>query len=100
MFFLHVYFLLCTVPPSKSNCWKYFTQSSKGVKCNLCQQIIKTSGNTTNLRFHLIRIIHPKLQFEKKHKKTDLDTSGSEPREANTESSTSKQRNMVINMYI
>jgi len=65
-------FFLYTVPPSRSEYWKYFIRTNEGGKCNICQKIIKTSGNTTNLRVHLTRA-HPKLQFQMKDK-TDTDT--------------------------
>jgi len=39
-------------PPSKL--WKTFTKINQILaKCNLCNQIIKTSGNTSNLKAHL-----------------------------------------------
>lgn len=44
--------------PSRSNFWKFFIKSVDGGKCKICQQTVKTAGNTTNLRFHLIRS-HP-----------------------------------------
>lgn len=39
----------------KSIVWKYFTKTGghKFSQCNLCDKIIKTSGNTTNLKCHL-----------------------------------------------
>lgn len=51
--------LYFTVPP-KSNSWRYFIKSAEGGKCKLCQQTVKTAGNTTNLRFHLKRS-HPDI---------------------------------------
>lgn len=44
----------------KCTFWKHFVKSSEGAKCKVCQQFIKTSGNTTNLRYHLQRK-HPDL---------------------------------------
>lgn len=77
------------MPPSRSEYWKYFIRTSEGCgKCNICQKIIKTSGNTTNLRVHLTRA-HPKLQFQMKDK-TDIDTT-------DTDFSTSaKQRKIIV----
>lgn len=76
--------------PSKSDCWKYFIRTNEGGKCNICQKVIKTSGNTTNLRFHLIRT-HPKLQFQVKSR--DTDTKGS------MKSSTSTKQGEVMVIY-
>lgn len=56
--------MYCAVSPPKSECWKYFTRTIEGGRCNICQQIIKTAGNTTNLHFHLNRT-HPKLQMKR-----------------------------------
>lgn len=37
----------------KSELWKYFLKVSKTeAKCKVCAKIIKTSGNTTNLKSH------------------------------------------------
>lgn len=37
----------------KSDLWKYFLKLSKTeAKCKVCAKIIKTSGNTTNLKSH------------------------------------------------
>lgn len=40
---------------SKSIVWKYFIRTDTGGKCKLCQMIVKTGGNTTNLKNHLKR---------------------------------------------
>ncbi|XP_066587665.1 E3 SUMO-protein ligase ZBED1-like [Prorops nasuta] len=41
--------------PLKTLIWKYFVNFPNGGKCKICQQEIKTSGNTTNLKLHLKR---------------------------------------------
>jgi hypothetical protein len=42
------------ISPRFSQVWEYFTESgSKRAKCHKCQEIIKTSGNTTNMISHL-----------------------------------------------
>ncbi|XP_029672945.1 zinc finger BED domain-containing protein 1-like, partial [Formica exsecta] len=64
-------------PPSKSNYWKYFIRINEGGKCNICQQIIKTSGNTTNLRFHLMRT-HPKIHLQMKNSRADTNVTSTE----------------------
>lgn len=35
--------------------WKHFVKNDDGGTCKLCQQNVKTSGNTTNLRRHIER---------------------------------------------
>lgn len=79
------------VPPKipKSDVWKFFIRTSEGGRCNICQQVIKTSG-TTNLRFHLIRS-HPKIQFQMKNK-ANTDTTDA------TNSSTKRRKVMVRNV--
>lgn len=41
--------------PPKSNFWQYFEKrsGSQFATCRLCQKIIKTSGNTSNLKCHI-----------------------------------------------
>uniref|UniRef100_A0A1B6BWX9 BED-type domain-containing protein n=1 Tax=Clastoptera arizonana TaxID=38151 RepID=A0A1B6BWX9_9HEMI len=40
--------------PPKSDVWRYFTRTSKQeAKCNFCSKLLKTSGNTSNLKSHL-----------------------------------------------
>lgn len=48
--------------PPKSTVWQYFIKTQTGGKCKICQQEVKGSGNTTNLKFHLERS-HPKLEM-------------------------------------
>ncbi|KAG8040803.1 hypothetical protein G9C98_001791 [Cotesia typhae] len=43
-----------TTSKNKSKAWEYFTPiTSNSARCKFCQGIIKTAGNTTNLRCHL-----------------------------------------------
>ncbi|XP_066590577.1 E3 SUMO-protein ligase ZBED1-like [Prorops nasuta] len=42
--------------PRGSAVWKYFVKTSAGGKCKICQKEIKGSGNTTNLKFHVVRV--------------------------------------------
>ncbi|CAH1106941.1 unnamed protein product [Psylliodes chrysocephalus] len=45
-------------PQKKSSAWNYFNKiDDKTAKCKICQRIIKTAGNTTNLMGH-IRNLH------------------------------------------
>lgn len=40
--------------PPRSNIWKHFQKVTPNTaKCNLCAKVLKTSGNTTNLKTHL-----------------------------------------------
>lgn len=39
--------------PPKSDIWKYFLKQDKNqARCKVCGKVLKTSGNTTNLRGH------------------------------------------------
>jgi len=49
------------VPP-KSVVWKYFVKTQTGGKCKICELNVKTSGNTTNLKYHLEHS-HPKIEM-------------------------------------
>ena len=41
--------------PPKSKLWLYFSKVNKDtVKCKSCSKILKSSGNTTNMKKHLI----------------------------------------------
>lgn len=67
-------------PPSKL--WKTFTKINQiSAKCNLCNQIIKTSGNTSNLKAHL----------EKHTKKNADETEGT---------STTKKQQVAISSFV
>lgn len=48
MCFLKIFFY-------QSNVWTFFIKCDTGGKCKLCQQTVKTIGNTTNLTNHLKR---------------------------------------------
>ncbi|XP_036143022.1 uncharacterized protein LOC105840848 [Monomorium pharaonis] len=76
------------MPPSKSCYWKFFARTNEGGRCILCHQIVKTKGNTTNLRFYLARA-HPKVLLQIKNT-TDAETSGV------TESSISTKQGKVM----
>lgn len=89
---LHLFFL-CAVPPSKSNYWKYFIRINESGKCNICQQIIKTSGNTTNLRFHLMRT-HLKIHLQMKNSRADTNVTSTES------SPLTKQRKLMVRNII
>lgn len=45
----------------KSDLWNHFIKIDLGGKCKYCHQEVKTKGNTTNLRNHLLRR-HPTIQ--------------------------------------
>lgn len=67
-------------PPSKL--WQTFTKINQiSAKCNLCNQIIKTSGNTSNLKAHL----------EKHTKKNADETEGT---------STTKKKQVAISSFV
>lgn len=53
------------MPPVRSDIWNIFIKSSSGTggRCKLCSSDVKTSGNTTNLKKHLMRR-HPNYKFE------------------------------------
>lgn len=59
----------------KSDTWLHFSETSNGGKCKYCFVEVKTRGNTTNLRNHLIRK-HPTLYSvsQKKHGSDDGET--------------------------
>lgn len=54
---------------SKSIVWKYFIRTDNGGKCKLCQMIVKTGGNTTNLKNHLKRKHETLNQSDKENNK-------------------------------
>lgn len=45
----------------KSDIWNHFIKKDSGGNCKYCHQEVKTKGNTTNLRNHLLRR-HPTIQ--------------------------------------
>ena len=44
----------------KSDIWLHFTKSDTHATCKYCHVIVKSSGNTTNLRNHVLRK-HPNI---------------------------------------
>lgn len=41
-------------PKSRSDVWKYFLKlANNSAQCKFCAKVLKTSGNTTNLKGHL-----------------------------------------------
>lgn len=49
------------MPPTKSKWWFHFLRiDDKSAKCKTCGRIVKTSGNTSNLKAHMDKI-HPAL---------------------------------------
>lgn len=48
--------------PPKSVIWSYFVKGDAIAKCKICQLNVKTSGNTTNLHFHMHRS-HPNVDI-------------------------------------
>lgn len=40
---------------SKSDVWASFVKVDGGGRCKICQVVLKTSGNTSNMRQHLNR---------------------------------------------
>lgn len=45
----------------KSDLWNHFIKKELGGTCKYCHQEVKTKGNTTNLRNHLLRR-HPTIK--------------------------------------
>jgi len=55
--------------------WKYFDKCDNGGLCKLCRMMVKTCGNTTNLKQHLKR----------KHSSININVSASACKSANDE---------------
>jgi hypothetical protein len=54
----------------ESNIWKHFQKVTPNTaKCNMCSKILKTSGNTTNLKTHLKQKHYSILQHLSDEKK-------------------------------
>lgn len=53
--FLPASSLKCTMSSNSSTMWKYFDKCDNGGLCKLCRMMVKTCGNTTNLKQHLKR---------------------------------------------
>lgn len=54
----------------KSDIWNHFIKKDSGGKCKYCHQEVKTKGNTTNLRNHLLRR-HPTIKTVSLKKKSE-----------------------------
>ncbi|GFY39790.1 vesicular integral-membrane protein VIP36 [Trichonephila inaurata madagascariensis] len=53
----------------KSDVWNHFIKKGLGGRCKYCHQEVKTKGNTTNLRNHLLRR-HPTIKTVSQKKKS------------------------------
>lgn len=62
LYFLPASSLKCTMSSNSSTMWKYFDKCDNGGSCKLCRTIVKTCGNTTNLKQHLKRK-HPSINI-------------------------------------
>lgn len=60
----------------KSDIWNHFIKKDLGGSCKYCHQEVKTKGNTTNLRNHLLRR-HPTIHTVSLKKKSESDSAGS-----------------------
>lgn len=59
-----------SMAPPRSNIWKHFQKVTPNTaKCNMCSKILKTSGNTTNLKTHLKQKHYSILQHLSDEKK-------------------------------
>lgn len=58
----------------KSDLWNHFIKKDLGGTCKYCHQEVKTKGNTTNLRNHLLRR-HPTIKTVSLKKKSESDDS-------------------------
>ncbi|XP_066602977.1 E3 SUMO-protein ligase ZBED1-like [Prorops nasuta] len=58
------HFLYPTIVSKKSDAWKYFIKTKEGGKCKLCFKEVKSSKNTTNMKFHLKRHHHNVINTE------------------------------------
>lgn len=54
----------------RSDLWNHFIKKDFGGTCKYCHQDVKTKGNTTNLRNHLLRR-HPTIQTVSLKKKSE-----------------------------
>lgn len=59
----------------RSDLWNHFIKKDFGGTCKYCHQDVKTKGNTTNLRNHLLRR-HPTIQTVSLKKKSESGGSG------------------------
>lgn len=61
----------------KSDLWNHFIKKELAGVCKYCHIEVKTKGNTTNLRNHLIRR-HPTIKTVSQKKKSDRGGGGGE----------------------
>lgn len=62
--------------PAKSQYWKYFEKiDGYMARCRSCSKILKTSGNTTNLRLHIQKMHSILLSREQSQQSVNIDTS-------------------------
>ena len=94
-----------TMPPSKSNAWKYFKRSAddKTVKCTLCSSEMTYTGGTTNMLNHL-RLKHPSEQKPSNNdKQFSMDSFVNSPKKLSSSQSekiTQAIADMIIKDYI
>lgn len=62
------------MPPTRSSLWNIFVKTSSGGRCKLCGHEVKTCGNTTNLKKHLIRR-HPNYNVNPDENTSQRDSS-------------------------
>ena len=55
------------MPKTKSEIWNYFVKTSDGGECKWCNKHVKSCGNTTNLRSHIMHN-HPELDMNSSKK--------------------------------
>ncbi|XP_020283306.1 zinc finger BED domain-containing protein 4-like [Pseudomyrmex gracilis] len=86
--------------PLKSIYWKFFDKSGDMATCRICNKILKTSGNTTNLKSHMKKN-HPKIESNtiisrnKENEQQENQTKNSDNSEI-SESSESKRKKARI----
>ena len=94
-----------TMPPSKSNTWKYFKRSAddKTVKCTLCSSEMTYTGGTTNMLNHL-RLKHLSEQKPSNNdKQFSMDSFVNSPKKLSSSQSekiTQAIADMIIKDYI
>ena len=94
-----------TMPPSKSNAWKYFKRSAddKTVKCTLCSSEMTYTGGTTNMLNHL-GLKHPSEQKPSNNdKQFSMDSFVNSPKKLSSSQSgkiTQAIADMIIKDYV
>lgn len=79
--------------PPKSKYWEYFEKiDNSQARCRSCSKILKTCGNTTNLRLHIEKM-HPIL-LKKRQNDAETDEPGSKKLRAGNESPTTEEKQM------